>query len=103
MTELSLKGRLLTAAENAIVSYVQLDGTNWKQGEILPKEETDDFIQWVKTSTKAALGEGSEVELSYADEQSITVSASQNGETASTMYRWEKGGFFDLDGDGELG
>ena len=100
---MTFKGRFLKAAEDAIKSYVQLDGSAWKVGEILPQAETYDFTLHVITMTEAALGEGAVVSMTYTDEQSALLTASQNGQNAHTTYRWELGGFFDLDDDGELG
>ena len=99
---MTLKAELLEAAENAIVSYVQEDGTSWKQGEVLPQDETENFRLFLVRAIQASIS-GASAEVNFMDEQTAHVVVTRAGEEASTTYRWELGGFFDLDGDGELG
>lgn len=103
MTNQTLKRRLPKAAEDAIFSYRQMDGTNFIVGELLPQGEEADFKDFIIRTTETNLGEGAVVSLSFVDEQSFQMTASQGGDSASGTYRYELGGGFDLDGDGELG
>lgn len=100
---MSFKGRFLEAAENAIVSYVQPDGTALKVGEMLPQDQVADFSEFIVRSIEANMGSAASASVEFLDEQSIHVAVEQHGKFAETGYRWELGGFFDLDGDGEIG
>lgn len=99
----TFKGEMLEAVENAIVSFVCADGSALKVGQMLGASDVLGFVRHVRAASEAALGEGSVISWQWIDEQSAQVTASRSGSHADAVYRWEMGGGFDLDGDGELG
>jgi len=74
-----------------------------KVGELLAKEELPHFSGHVRTASEAKLGAGAVVSWTWLDERTAQVTGSKSGEFEEVVYRWELGGGFDLDGDGELG